>query len=138
MDGTATLATLYQFFQGNDMGDLKTFNHFHDWYIDTFHVSKERETLTLGLYLQDRRASVSFVGMNRCVLENLGLQNIVYGIEVLEPGTPRYEKAQRILARAERWTDNKPSQVAQIFSTCGADLIVEFDSLEIESSTIEL
>ncbi|MDR5751054.1 MULTISPECIES: hypothetical protein [unclassified Caballeronia] len=117
------------------MDKLKAFNHFHDWYMDTIHVSKERETLTLGLYLQDQRASVSFVGMNRCVFENLGLQNIVYGIEVLEPGTTRYEKAQRILANAERWTDNKPDKVAQIFATCGAELIIEFDSLAIESST---
>ncbi|MBN3758418.1 hypothetical protein G3N95_36295 [Paraburkholderia sp. Tr-20389] len=119
------------------MESLKAFNHFHDWYMDTIHVSKERKTLTLGLFLQDRRASVSFVGMNRCVLDNLGLQNIVYGIEVLEPGTPRYEKAQRILAKAERWTDEKPSRVAQIFSTCGAELVIEFDSLDVASASTE-
>ena len=53
--------------------------------MDTIQISKERETLTLGLYLQDQRASVSFVAMNRCVLENLGLQNIVYAIELVEP-----------------------------------------------------
>ncbi|NML33414.1 hypothetical protein [Paraburkholderia antibiotica] len=115
------------------MDDLKAFNHFHDWYIDTFHVSTERETLRLGLYQQDRRASVSFVGMNRCVLENIGLLNIVYGINVLEPGTARWEKAQRVLAKAQRWTDSKPASVAQIVSTCGAELVIEFDLLEIES-----
>jgi len=52
--------------------------------MDTIQISKERETLTLGLYLQDQRASVSFVAMNRCVLD-LGLQNIVYAIELVEP-----------------------------------------------------
>ena len=113
------------------MDTLTAFNHFHDWYVDTFHVSKERETLTLGLFLQERRASVSFVGMNRCVLENLSLQNIVYGIELLEPGTTRYEKAERILARAEPWNDIKADKIAQLFSTCGAELIVEFCTLEI-------
>lgn len=83
------------------MDDLSAFNHFHDWYMDTIQVSKERETLTLGLYLQDQRASVSFVGLNRCVLENLGLQNIVYAIEIVEPGTSRFGKAQQMLAKAE-------------------------------------
>ncbi|EIM99593.1 hypothetical protein [Paraburkholderia hospita] len=115
------------------MDTLNVFNRFHDWYMDTIQVSKERETLTLGLYLQDQRASVSFVGMNRCVLENLGLQNIVYAIEILEPGTTRFEKAQQILSKAERWTDGQPGIVAQVFSTCGAELVIEFDSIEIES-----
>ncbi|MGT2470180.1 hypothetical protein [Paraburkholderia terrae] len=115
------------------MDNLSAFNHFHDWCLDTIRVSKVRETLTLGLYLQDQRASVSFVGMNRCVLENLGLQNIVYAIEIVEPGTSRFAKAQQMLAKAERWTDVQPGNVAQVFSTCGAELVVEFDSLEIES-----
>jgi hypothetical protein len=113
------------------MNTLKSFNHFHDWYVDTFHVSRERETLTLGLYLQDRRATVSFVRMNRCVLENLSLQNIVYGIELLEPGTSRFDNATRVLARAEPWNDVGAEHVAQLFSTCGAELIVEFAELEI-------
>jgi hypothetical protein len=115
------------------MDNLSAFNHFHDWYMDTIHISIERETLTLGLYLQDQRASVSFVGTNRCLLENLGPQNIVYAIEIVEPGTSRFEKAQQTLAKAERWTDGQPGIVAQVFSTCGAELVVEFDSLEIES-----
>ncbi|AQG97405.1 hypothetical protein A9R05_00060 [Burkholderia sp. KK1] len=113
------------------MGNLIAFNHFHDWYIDTFRVSKERETLTLGLYLEDRRASLSFIGMNRCVLENLSLQNIVYSIEILEPGTQRYERAERVLAKAEPWNDTKSSKVAQLFSTCGVELVIEFNALEI-------
>lgn len=113
------------------MNDLKAFNQFHDWYLDTIRASKESETLTLGLYLQERRASVSFVGMNRCALQNFGLQNIVYRIEVLNPGTPHHQKAQQILAKAERWTDSQPSNIAWLFSTCGAEIVVEFDSLEI-------
>ncbi|MBN3802115.1 hypothetical protein GXB81_03445 [Paraburkholderia sp. Ac-20336] len=113
------------------MDNLKDFEYFHDWYMDTLHVSKERETLTLGMYLQDQRASVSFVGMNRCVLEDLGLQNIVYEIKVLEPGTPRYEKAQLVLAKSQHWTDRQPCKIAQLFSTCGAELVIEFETLEV-------
>ncbi|MDR6386168.1 hypothetical protein [Paraburkholderia caribensis] len=67
------------------------------------------------------------------MLENLALQNIVYAIEILAPGMPRFEKAQHRLAKAERWTDKQPGVVAQVCSTCGAELGVEFDSLEIES-----
>jgi hypothetical protein len=114
------------------MDTLNVFNRFHDWYLDSIHVSKERETLTLGLHLQDQRASVSFVGMNRCVLDNLGLQNIVYAIEILEPGTQRFAKAQQTLAKAERWRDVQPGILAQVFSTCGAELVVECDSLEVD------
>lgn len=113
------------------MNDLKAFNQFHDWYLDTIHVSQESETLMLGLYLQERRALVSFIGMNRCALQDFGLQNIVYRIEVLNPGTPQYEKAQQILAKAQRWTDSQPGNIARLFSTCGAEIIVEFDSIEI-------
>ncbi|CAG9217043.1 hypothetical protein BCAR13_360020 [Paraburkholderia caribensis] len=76
---------------------------------------------------------MSFVGTRRCVLENLAFQNIVYAIEILAPGMPRFEKAQHRLAKAERWTDKQPGVVAQVCSTCGAELGVEFDSLEIES-----
>ncbi|WP_233886048.1 hypothetical protein [Paraburkholderia flagellata] len=113
------------------MSDLKAFNQFHDWYLDTIHVSKESETLMLGLYLQEQRALVSFIGMNRCALQDFGLQNIVYRIEVLNPGTSQYEKAQQILAKAQRWTDSQPGKIARLFSTCGAEIIVEFDSIEI-------
>lgn len=77
------------------MDTLKAFNYFHDWYVDTFNVSKERETLTLGLYLEDRRASVSFVGMNRCVLTKSRSSKHRNGIEILEPGTQRYSFFQR-------------------------------------------
>jgi len=31
------------------MDKLNAFNHFHDWYMDTLHVSTKRETLTLSL-----------------------------------------------------------------------------------------
>ena len=113
------------------MNDLKAFNQFHDWYLDTIHVSKESETLTLGLYLQERRALLSFIGINRCALQDFGLQNIVYRIETLNPGSPQYETAQQILAKAQRWTDSHPSNFARLFSTCGAEVIVEFNSIEI-------
>lgn len=113
------------------MNDLKAFNQFHDWYLDTIRVSQKNEALMLGLYLQERRATVSFVGTNRCAVQDFGLQNIVYRIEVLTLGTPHYEKAQQILAKTQRWNDNQPGNIARLFSTCGAEIVVEFDSIEI-------
>ncbi|POR48223.1 hypothetical protein B0G62_115106 [Paraburkholderia eburnea] len=113
------------------MNDLKAFNQFHDWYLDTIHVTKESETLMLCLYLQERRASVLFVGINRCAVQDFSLQNIVYRIEVLTHGTSHYEKAQQILAKTQRWADNQPGNIARLFSTCGAEIVVEFDSIEI-------
>ncbi|CAG9271210.1 hypothetical protein PCAR4_90054 [Paraburkholderia caribensis] len=54
-------------------------------------------------------------------------------MSIHESGTPRFEPAQQLLAKAERWTDIKPGVMVQDVSTCGAKLVVEFDSLEIES-----
>lgn len=115
------------------MDNLQTFNHVHDWHVDGIRVSKEREGADVEPVSARPTVSLSFVGMNRCAFENPGLQNIVYGLEILELGTPRHEKAQHILATAQRCTDKKPSRIAQTFSTCGAELVAEVESLEIEA-----
>ncbi|CAH2798185.1 MAG: hypothetical protein CBHOC_3461, partial [uncultured Caballeronia sp.] len=39
------------------------------------------------------------------------------------------------LAKAESWSDIKADKVAQLFSTCGAELVVEFDALEVREDS---
>ena len=55
-------------------------------------------------------------------------------IQLLERGTQPYEEAQQALSNAERWSKNEPNHVARLSSSLGAELIVEFTSLRIEST----
>ena len=50
------------------MNELKTFTYFHDWHIDILAVTDDGDSLTLGLKLDARRATVTFVGTTRCVV----------------------------------------------------------------------
>ncbi|WP_158899264.1 hypothetical protein [Burkholderia sp. L27(2015)] len=115
------------------MNELKTFTYFHDWYIDILAVTDDGDSLTLGLKLADRRATVTFVGTTRCVIEHYGLLNIVYDIKILEPGTPRYEHALKTLDSSDRFSDKQPKHLALVAATVGAEMVVEFTSLRIES-----
>ncbi|CAN7277299.1 MULTISPECIES: hypothetical protein [unclassified Caballeronia] len=116
------------------MDDLKAFTFFHDWYIDILAVTDDGDSLTVGLKLDERRATVTFVGTTRCVIEHYGLLNIVYDIKFLEPGTPCYEKALRALNQSDRFSDKQPKHLALVAATVGAEIVVEFGSLRIEST----
>jgi hypothetical protein len=116
------------------MDDLKAFTFFHDWYIDILAVTDDGDSLTLELKLDERRATVTFAGTTRCVVEHYGLLNIVYDIKLLESGTPGYEKALRTLNQSDRFSDKQPKHLALVAATVGAEMIVEFGSLRIEST----
>jgi len=116
------------------MNELKSFTYFHDWYIDILAVTDDGDSLTLGLKLDDRRATVTFVETTRCVIEHYGLLNIVYDIKLLEPGTPRYDQALNALDGSDRFSDTEPKHLALVAATVGAEMIVEFGSLRIEST----
>jgi hypothetical protein len=116
------------------MNELETFTYFHDWYIDILAVTDDRNSLTLGLKLDYRRAIVTFVGTTRCIVEHYGLLNIVYDIKILESGTPRYEHALKALEKSDRFSDKQPRHLALVAATVGAEMIVEFASLRIESA----
>lgn len=116
------------------MNELKTFQHFHDWYIDILAVTDDGDSLTLGLKLQDRRATVKFVGTRRCVVEHFGQLNIVYDIAILQPGDRRYGEAQAALAKADRYSEKPGRHIAFVAATVGAELVVEFESLEIQAT----
>lgn len=116
------------------MNKLQAFNYFHDWYIDILAVTDEGDSLTLGLKLDDRHATATFVGTTRCVIEHYGLLNIVYDIKILESSSQRYEQALRALDSSDRFSDKKPEHLALVAATVGAEMIIEFSSLRIESA----
>lgn len=113
---------------------IESLGQFHDWYLDIIATAPTHDRLTLGLYLGDRRATVTFVGVARCLLEHLAPQNIVLGIDLLEIGTHSYAEAQQALSSAETWSKKNSNHIAKVHSSVGAELIVEFDSLEIETT----
>jgi hypothetical protein len=118
---------------------LKQFDHFHDWYLDVIATSKEGgantpNTLTLGLYDQKRRATVTFCGVTRASIVDGGLLNIVSAIEILRPVHIAYPTAMEQLSQSAHFGKHRASQIAYVFSTIGAEIAVEFDSLKIEST----
>ncbi|WNC91525.1 hypothetical protein RI103_09330 [Paraburkholderia sp. FT54] len=119
--------------------ELEKFGNFHDWYIDIIATSKEGggstpNTLTLALYDQTRRATVTFCGVTRAAIEGGGLLNIVNAIEVLEQDNEAYAVAISMLERSAHFGRHHGDHIAYVFSTVGAEIAVEFDSLRIETA----
>lgn len=117
------------------MDDLKKFVCFHDWQIDAIAV-RDRNKLSLELHFDDKRATVTFVGTSRCVVDHFGLLNIVYEIRLLQPGEARYAKALAALENADRHSHPPGRQIALVAATAGAELVVEFDELELQAATV--
>jgi hypothetical protein len=114
---------------------LAKWNNFHDWYLDRLALgpNEEPRELILGLYLGDERASVTFEGVTCFNLECLGLLNIVYSIKIIDAADKNYEAVRAALNKVERLSTRKGAKVAFMYSSLGAELAVEFDSLRIES-----
>jgi hypothetical protein len=113
------------------------FGHFHDWYLDIVATgpNSEPRTLTLGLYRGSERATVTFEGVTCFWLEGMGLLNIVFKIVLPQRGSEDHSIALKALAKGERLSDRRASQVAYLYSTLGAELAVDFDSLSIGHET---
>ncbi|MFC0399143.1 hypothetical protein [Paraburkholderia rhizosphaerae] len=114
---------------------LAKWNKFHDWYLDrlTLGPNEEPRELILGLYRGNERVDVTFEGVTCFNLEHLGLLNIVYGIKIIEEVDKNYEVVIASLNKGERLSMRKGATVAFMYSSLGAELAIEFDSLRIES-----
>ncbi|PLZ00837.1 hypothetical protein CY652_19195 [Burkholderia sp. WAC0059] len=86
------------------------------------------------MYLDNRRATVTFQGVTCVCLESWGLLNIVYSIRLLRPDDERFAQARTVLARGERLTDRRAACLVYLYSTLGAEIAVELDSIRIESA----
>jgi hypothetical protein len=65
----------------------------------------------------------------------MGLLNIVFKIVLPQRGSEDHSIALKALAKGERLSDRRASQVAYLYSTLGAELAVDFDSLSIGHET---
>ncbi|WP_322054695.1 hypothetical protein [Paraburkholderia bannensis] len=112
---------------------LASWNHFHDWSLDSVAIGPnvEPRTLTLGLYLGDRRVMATFAGVTCVSIERFGLLNIVYGIHVVQPTDTKYARVNAVLERGERLTHRRAAQLVFVYSTLGAEFAIECDSLAV-------
>ncbi|MGA7813496.1 hypothetical protein [Caballeronia sp.] len=115
---------------------LTKWNNFHDWYLDrlTLGPNEEPRELILGLYLGNERVHVTFEGVTCFSLEGLGLLNIIYSIKIVEAADKNYKDVSAALNKGERLSKRIGAKVAFMYSSLGAELAIEFDSLRIESA----
>lgn len=119
---------------------LTRWNNFHDWYLYRLALgpNEEPRRLILGLYLGNERVDVTFEGVTCFNLECLGLLNIAYSIRIVEAADKNYEGVSAALNRGERISTRKGAKVAFMYSSLGAELAIEFDSLRIESNRLDM
>jgi len=115
---------------------LKAWGYFHDWSLDSVSVGPNAEprTLTLGLYIGERRVGVTFSGATCVSVKQFGLLNIVYGIHVVAPGDTKHARASAVLETGERLTHRRAALLVFVYSTLGAELAIECDSLEVRET----
>ncbi|MCC8395144.1 hypothetical protein LJ656_21380 [Paraburkholderia sp. MMS20-SJTR3] len=117
---------------------LQKFGYFHDWYLDEISTGRENgastpNALELGLYDQNRRATITFKGVTRASITDGGLLNIVNSIEVLKPGDDAYCAALEMLKKSAHFGGRYANHIAYVFSTVGIEIAVEFDSITVEA-----
>ncbi|MFT4064823.1 hypothetical protein [Paraburkholderia sp.] len=115
------------------MDKLKEFDYFHDWNIDALAV-RDRHKLIVMLEYDGKHATATFNGTSRCTVEHFSVSNnIVFEIKLLEPGDTNYDLALAMLSKSERFSDTPGCQIAIVLATAGAELAVEFETLEIDA-----
>ncbi|AQH03435.1 hypothetical protein A9R05_25200 [Burkholderia sp. KK1] len=78
---------------------------------------------------------MTFEGVTCVSMDNLGLLNIVYSLRIIGPADKNYPMAIAALDKGERLTNRKAMLVAYMFSSLGAELAIEFDSLSVIRET---
>ncbi|NPT65944.1 hypothetical protein GS910_17080 [Paraburkholderia sp. RL16-012-BIC-B] len=77
---------------------------------------------------------MTFEGVTCFNLECFGLLNIVYSIKIIEDSDKSYGSVIAVLNKGERLSTQKGAKLAFMYSSLGAELAIEFDSLRIESA----
>ncbi|TDV18332.1 hypothetical protein [Paraburkholderia caballeronis] len=115
------------------MKKLEEFDYFHDWNIDSLTV-RDRHKLIISMEYDGNHATVIFNGTSRCTVEHFSVSNnIIFEMKLLKPGDTNYDLALAMLSKSERFSDTQGSQTAIVLATAGAELAIEFESLDIEA-----
>lgn len=103
---------------------------FHDSYIIGIEVDHLANILTLRMRFGDTVTSLNFQGVTRFLLTEMLMQNIVYDIKDVMPGSDAYQNAKALFDKTY-WPIKKPgSRIIAITASLGAELFIEFESVE--------
>ncbi|KVU68286.1 hypothetical protein WK73_24745 [Burkholderia ubonensis] len=120
----------------NTMATIEKYESFHDWYLLGLTADMDKEVVELYLMFDNKkdRARLLFKGATRCWCNDFLIQNIIYSIKVLTDfNSDEYRQALAALDKSYSWGKGKPlKSIASVQATLGAELLVEFDSLEVE------
>lgn len=82
---------------------------------------------------EGKHATLTFSGTSRCTVEHFSVaNNIVFEVQALKQGDANYDLALSMLAKSEQFSKTRGRQISMIVATAGAELAVEFDTLDIE------
>ncbi|WP_321883776.1 hypothetical protein [Paraburkholderia bannensis] len=116
---------------------IARYHSFHDWYLCSVSTDMFDSVVELRLMFDNRkdRVRVTFKGATRCLVKDFLIQNIIYSIDILSD----FESKEFIQARSDLdasypWgKDKAPKPIASISASIGAELLIEFDSVEVDS-----
>jgi hypothetical protein len=109
------------------MTNPKIFEELHDAYIVAVEADHLSNTVSLRLRLEGRIFTLIFDGTTRFLLTEMVMQNIVYSISILEPGSRDYTEAASKLETTYWKNEHKGKQIAFISASLGAEMYIEFD-----------
>ncbi|SMG60821.1 hypothetical protein [Paraburkholderia susongensis] len=115
---------------------IEQYESFHDWYLLGIAADVDKQVVELHLMFDNKkdRVRLSFGGATRCWANDFLIQNIMYSIKVLTDfNSDEYRKGLALLDKSYSWGKGKPlKNIAFVQATLGAELLIEFDSLEVE------
>lgn len=116
---------------------LEEWGHFHDWYLDTLAVGRSPEPglVQISLYRGQQQATVIFQGVTGLHVSGFGLLNIVNGLRLVGIGEQDYGRLMAALDRGDRLSKRRAKNVVCLYSTLGAEIVLECDSLTVVKPT---
>ncbi|MBC8749677.1 hypothetical protein OKW43_003529 [Paraburkholderia sp. WC7.3g] len=116
---------------------IEKYESFHDWYLLGIAADMDKQVVELRLMFDNKkdRVRLSFSGATRCWVNDFLIQNIIYSIKVLTDfNSDGHRKALASLDNTYPWEKGKPlRKIAVVEATLGAELLIEFDSLHVET-----
>lgn len=108
-------------------------NDLHDWYIDG--VTLEQTEITLFVHLYEARKKIKFIGVTRCLLDNLMMTNIIYVLEIIsaqsKPDQYNVQIERLEASYPAKWTKGLAPQLLLISASVGLEGLIEFQDLEV-------
>ncbi|OLL28045.1 hypothetical protein BTH42_29140 [Burkholderia sp. SRS-W-2-2016] len=120
------------------MNTIEKYEFFHDWYLTGISADLTGGTVELALMFDDRekRARLLFKGASRCLVNDFLIQNIISEVRILtDHSTHDYGRALDALEKSYFGkASGAPKPIAVFSATLGAELLIEFETLEIDAA----